>query len=65
MYLGWSGEEDELTDESDYEETVSVDWLKAAAITLFTYGKDEVCILLQEHHPMRAKRTARPSWVVD
>ncbi len=33
MYLDWSGEEDELTDESDYEETVSVDWLKAAAIT--------------------------------
>ncbi len=44
MYLDWSEEEDELRDESDYEETVLVDWLQAVAIKtsqspLFTNGK--------------------------
>ncbi len=70
MYLDWSGEEDELRDESDYEETVLVDWLKAVAIEtsqspLFSNGKDEICILLPEYHPTGANGSARQGWVVD
>ncbi len=34
MKLDWSGEKDKHRGDSDYEETVSADWFKAAAMEI-------------------------------